>query len=146
MTGWVLEKCEDAWRNYFHATSLSASCEILRGLDTVEKIGDSVIICYADSMNQIEYGMGIYNVSVQLIFRHVNNEVDTTGSLEARHAIMQTMTEKIFNNSALISDLKNATSELAIYDLEVMGSNNGFNESAWESNTNINMVCGIHKT
>ena len=47
MTGYVLEKCEDAWVNYLSG-SMTSSIEVYKGIDWIDKEGPA-IICYADT-------------------------------------------------------------------------------------------------
>ncbi len=150
-TGWILEKLEDGWKNYLESTPITGSVSgsspvtVYKGMDNVDKLDANTIIVYAQSMEQIDYGMNIYRVSMNFIYRYSPENADDT-DLATRNATYKLITETVFNNRNIISDLESNSTDLHIIDMEFMSSQNGFDGSAWESSMAVEVICGINKS
>lgn len=149
MTGWILEKLEDGAKKWLETTaitgSVSGSSEITvyKGMDNVDKISSNAVISYAENAQQIEYGMNIYQTQLNFVYRYSpENEYET--DIDVRNASYKLFTETIFNGN-LATNIQTFSTDLKIYDLEIVATNNGFDGSAWQGSITCDVVCGIYK-
>lgn len=140
MTGWILEKCEDAWANYLSGSFTSSLVHVYRGNAEVEKSGPAVI-CFASDSEEVEIGSGVYRVSVVL---HLSIPYEGSGSLDTRNLIANEFNTKVYNNPNIMSDLIGSTNGLDLFSIYFQGHNNGFEGDSWVSNDLIDMVV-VHK-
>lgn len=149
-TGFILEKVEDAWKNFLDASPLSGSYSgsiattVYKGIDNVDKIDASSIICSANSEEQIEYGINIYRVNFSLIYRYCpENEYET--DINERNATVKLLSTTIFNDSNIVTNLEQQTTDLKIIDIEYTGGNNSVDEVSWMATLQFEMICTIHQ-
>lgn len=136
MTGWILEKCEDAWANYLSGSFTSASVQVYHGNAEVEKSGPAVI-CFGQDAEEVEIGSGIYRVSMVL---HLAIPYEGSGSLATRNVIADEFSRKVYNNESIVANLTGSTSGLDIYAMYFQAHNNGFEGDSWVSNNLIDMI------
>ena len=136
MTGWILEKCEDAWANYLSGSVTSSIVNVYRGNQEVEKDGPAVI-CFATSAEEVEIESGVYRVSMLI---HTAIPYAGTGSLDTRNQICHEVDKKVYNNSDIVNALTGSTNNLNIFALYFQARNSGFEGDAWVANSIIDMV------
>lgn len=136
MTGWILEKCEDAWTNYLSGSITSSVVNIYRGNEEVEKDGPA-IICFASDAEEVEQGSGIYRVNMLL---HMAVPYTGTGAIDARNQIAHEFNALVYNNDNIMNELTGSTNNLNIFAIYFQAHNNGFEGDSWVSNNLIDMV------
>jgi hypothetical protein len=136
MTGWILEKCEDAWVNYLSGSITSSLVNVYRGNEEVEKDGPA-IICFANDAEEVEFGSGIYRINMLL---HMTFPYTGIGSLVSRNNVAGEFTSKIYNNSNIVNELTGSTNNLNILSIYFQAHNNGFEGDSWVSNNMIDMI------
>lgn len=135
MTGYVLEKCEDAWTTYL-SSSISSSINIYRGIDWVDKEGPAVI-CFAESADEDFPYSGVYHVRMTIHFRY---PFEDSSSLASRNVITEELDRKVLGNPDLVNSLTGSTTNLGIYAITFAGGSNGFAGDSWISTTGVDMV------
>lgn len=138
MTGWQLERAEDAWANYLSGSFTSASVNVYRGNEELDKAGPAVI-CFATDSDEVEVGSGIYRVTMVL---HLAYPFDS-GSLVTRNEVVGEFAQKVYNNPNIINALTGSTTNLDIYALYFQAHNNGFEGDCWVSNNLLDMIVAV---
>jgi len=145
--GYILERVEDGFKQWLDTTVItgsfsgSAPVTTYKGMDDVDKLEANSLIIFGESAQQIEYGMNIYECSVNITYRYCpDNEYET--SINTRNATYKLITETLFNND-LQSKLTQFSTGLKIFDVETEGTANNFDGSSWQSSLSLKVVCGI---
>lgn len=149
MNGYLLEKVEDGFKTWLQTTAITGSVSgstpvtVYKGMDNVDKIESNALIVFGESASQIEYGMNIYTATVVISYRYSpENEYET--DIDVRNATYKNVTETLFKGD-LKTNLINNSTDLAVYDCECVGTNNGFDGTAWQGTIVYEITCGINK-
>lgn len=138
MNGWILEKCEDSWRNYLTANwtpSVTPVPYFYTGNEESVKEGPAVI-AYATDAAEVQESSGIYSVTVVLHLAYPY----ASGSLDNRNQIAEEFSKKIYNNPMIVPNLISNTTNLEVMAIYFKAHNNGFEGDCWISNNLIDMI------
>ncbi len=148
MDGDILEKLEDGFKNYLDSTAItgsisgSAPVTVYKGMDYVDKLAAISIVCCAENAEAIDYGMNLYNVNFQLVYRYSPDDGDVV-DINTRNITWKLVNDIVFNNPNITTDIESKTNGLTIIDMEHVSTTNDIDGSAWRSTKNITAVCGL---
>jgi hypothetical protein len=139
MTGWILEKCEDAWTNYLSGSWVTTegivTPNFYRGNEEQIKNGP-LVLSYSTDAQELEQNSGIYSVTLVIHFSFPFE----TGELINRNAIVEQLSKLIYNNPNLLTNLRSSTDKLSIMACYFKAHNQGLEEDCYVTNNLLEMV------
>ena len=152
MTAWLLERVEDGfvnWMNLSSSIAVSGSgsgvMTAYHGVNYDQKTENNSVFVVAEKAEQIEYGSNIWNVGLNIIHKYCP-EVESEINLNERNSAIKKLTEAIYNNQNLYSNIETNTNGLKIYDIESGNTLNTTDGTNWINVQEFNVVCCIFNT
>lgn len=146
MNGYCARRVEDAWRNYFASSSLTASiltANIIRGSDFVDEKNEDqlanvpALIVTCTNLDEIMYGTGVYRTQANIQFCFPYSGSATT---EARNTMLTTLNQVMLENDNITNDLTGSTDRLHVYDATFGGQVDTYVQDTLINSTLIDMV------
>ena len=142
INGYVLERTEDAWKNYISSSlssSYSSSINYYHGTqfqDEDGKLGPALIVS-CPGCEEVMFGTGVYRTQAQIMLAvpFVN-----TGSQAWRNELVTSMSTVILGNDNILTNLSESTQRMMFLDATFGGQQNSFAGDTIITTYQIDMV------